>query len=58
MNWPSIIILAVIIAAVLAVIVAEILKKKKGKSSCSCGGACGACPMGGTCHQKEEISEK
>ena len=53
MNWPSVIILGLIIAAVVAVIVGEILKKKKGKSSCSCGGACGACPMGGTCHQNK-----
>lgn len=52
MNWPSIIILSLIIAAVLAIIIGGIIRKKQGKSSCSCGGACGACPMGESCHKK------
>ncbi len=54
MNWPSVIILTLIIGAVAAVIANEIIKKKKGKSSCSCGGGCGTCPMSCTCHQKQE----
>lgn len=53
--WPSIIILSLIVAAVVAVAVGEILKKKKGKSSCSCGGACGACPMGNSCHNDKKL---
>ena len=50
MNWPSIIILASIIAAVVAIIIRGIIRKKQGKSSCSCG--CGGCALQDTCHKK------
>lgn len=32
-----------------AVVVKMIIDKKKGKHSCSCGGSCGACPVGCSC---------
>ena len=38
-------ILAVMVACIIALMVRD---KKKGKSSC--GGNCGHCPMGGSCH--------
>ena len=50
--WPSIVILVLVAAAFGAVVVAGIRRKKNGKGSCSCGGACGACGM--NCHQREE----
>ena len=55
MNWPSVIILGLIIAAVVAVVITGIIKRKKGKSSCSCGGACGVCPMSETCHSEKKL---
>lgn len=48
-NLSTIILCAVLIAIVTAVIVYMIRNKKKGKSSCGCGG-CQHCPMGGHCH--------
>lgn len=51
---PTIIITAVIAIAFLAVVVKGIIDKKNGKHSCSCGGSCGACPMGCGCHEEEE----
>ena len=48
----SIIIIAVIVLALGAVVAFRIINKKKGKSSCSCGGSCGACPMGAACHSQ------
>ena len=52
MNIPSIVILALIILAVVAILIGEIKKRKSGKGSCSCGGSCGCCPMGDSCHSK------
>ena len=48
MDWPTIIIAAVIAAVFAVIVVNGIRNKKKGKSSCSCG--CGGCPMSGQCH--------
>ena len=36
---------SVIAALFVAVIISEVKKKKSGKSSCSCGGNCGACDL-------------
>lgn len=44
-NWPTVIVLAVIAVIVAAIIVGWVINKKKGKTSCSCGGSCGACGM-------------
>ena len=35
----------VIAALFVAVIISEVKKKKSGKSTCSCGGNCGACSL-------------
>ena len=47
------IIASVIGALFLAVVVVMIINKKKGKHSCSCGGSCGACPVGCSCNMKK-----
>ncbi len=51
LNWiaanGSTLLVAGILAAVVAAIVIHLVRnKKKGKSSCGCGG----CPMNGSCH--------
>jgi len=56
MNPPTIIVASIIAAIFVVIIVKGILDKKKGKSSCSCGGSCGACGMG--CHQNKETENK
>ena len=55
MNAPTIIVLCIVIAVFVAIVANEIIKKKKGKSSCSCGG-CSGCGFKDQCHPKE--SEK
>ena len=52
----SIIIVAVLGVAFIAVVANEIRKKKQGKPSCSCGGNCGACPVG--CGQRESTDSQ
>ena len=47
-NIGTIIITLVLIGIVTAVILVMRRDKKKGKSTC--GGNCGHCPMGGSCH--------
>lgn len=44
---PTIIVSAIIVAILSAIIAVGIRNRKKGKSSCSCGGSCGSC---GACH--------
>ena len=53
LGWITENIGTIVIALVLAVIVVCIVRslikdRKQGKSSC--GGNCGHCPMGGSCH--------
>ncbi|MBO5196300.1 MAG: FeoB-associated Cys-rich membrane protein [Clostridia bacterium] len=50
MNAPTIIIASVIAIIFIAIIVNEIIKKKQGKSSCSCG--CNGCAFSESCHKK------
>lgn len=47
-NIGTILISLVLISIVAAVIIIMRRDKKKGKSTC--GGNCGHCPMGGSCH--------
>ena len=49
-NIATILISLVLVAGVTAIILSIVKDKKKGKSSC--GGNCGCCPMGGSCHKK------
>jgi len=50
MNLASIIVAAVVAVIFVSIIVSAILKKKQGKSLCSCGSSCAGCAMKGTCH--------
>ena len=50
MNWPTFIIAAIVAVIFVAIVFSEIRKRKSGRGSCSCGGSCGACPMGASCH--------
>ncbi len=52
MDWPTIIVAAVIAVLFALVIFFHIRNKKKGKSSCSCG--CSGCAMSDICHGKKE----
>ena len=54
----SILILSVIGIAFVAVVANEIRKRKQGKGSCSCGGSCGACPVGCHCHDVKDATDK
>lgn len=45
MDWPTIIIASIVAIVFVAIIARGIVNKKKGKSSCSCGGNCGACGL-------------
>lgn len=47
-SLPTILICAALVAVVILAIRAIRKDRKQGK--CSCGGSCGSCPMGGTCH--------
>lgn len=51
MNLATILIAIAVGAVFVAIVVNEIRKKKKGISSCSCGGNCGAC--GGNCQNRK-----
>ncbi|MBQ5823546.1 MAG: FeoB-associated Cys-rich membrane protein [Clostridia bacterium] len=54
MDWPTIIVAAVIAVLFALVIFFHFRNKKKGKSSCSCGGGCSGCAMGDICHSKNK----
>ena len=49
MDWPTILVSALIAGIVAAIIICGIRNKKKGKGGCSCG-SCGGCAMSGICH--------
>lgn len=48
---PTIIISSFIGIAVITIIIYEIIKRKSGKTSCSCG--CSGCVMKDSCHNKK-----
>lgn len=48
-NMATLLISLVLLAIVAAVITVMVRDRKKGKSPC--GGNCGHCPMGGSCHK-------
>ena len=50
-NAGTIIVSLVLIALVTGIILQLRRDKKQGKSSC--GGACGGCPMSGSCHRQQ-----
>ena len=54
MNLASIIVAAVVAVIFVSIIVSAIVKKKQGKSLCSCGSSCAGCAMKGACHGGED----
>ena len=48
-NIATIAVAAVLLTVVALIRIQLVKDKKKGKSSC--GGNCGSCPMGGSCHK-------
>jgi len=56
-NLPTIIIATIIAVVFVAIIVKQIINKKKGKSSCSCGGSCGSCGASSFCHPQKDNGE-
>ena len=48
-NLSTLIVGVVLLAIVAFVCLSMVRNKRKGKSSC--GGNCGSCPMGGSCHK-------
>lgn len=49
MNLATFLIAALVAAAFIAIVAVAIRNRKKGKSSCACGG-CQGCAMQGSCH--------
>ena len=52
MDWPTIMVAAVVAGVVFAIVWRGIINKKHGKSGCSCG--CGGCAMKDSCHGKQK----
>ncbi len=51
MNWPTVIVAAVVAAVFLAIVIGGIRRKRLGKGACSaCGGSCAGCGM--QCHSE------
>ena len=51
------ILVVIILAVVVFLVIRSIIRdKKQGKSSC--GGSCGSCPMGGSCHKQAAGKKK
>ena len=51
-NWLTLVVLAIVAVVLAAVILRMIRNKRRGKSSCACGG-CSGCAMQGTCHPEK-----
>lgn len=54
-NLPTIIALILTVAVLGGVIAMMVIRRKKGKTSCSCG--CGGCAMRGVCHSQNSNKE-
>ena len=48
MDWPTVLVAAVVGAIFVAIVARIIINKKNGKGGCSCG--CGGCAMKDSCH--------
>lgn len=57
MNWQSWLVLAILVAIVVAIIGRWIDNKRHGRSSCACGGNCGACGMRCHAHSAESVAD-
>jgi len=51
MDWPTVIVAAIVGGIFVAIVVTQIRNRMNGKSSCSCGGNCGTC--GGCPHSNQ-----
>jgi preprotein translocase subunit SecG len=51
-NLSTILISLALLAIVVCIIVS--LRKDKQNGNSSCGGSCGHCPMGSSCHSRKE----
>lgn len=58
MNWPTIIVAAVVAAVFLTIVIKGVINRKNGKSYCKCGGGCGSCALKDTCHGKDKGNTK
>ena len=54
-NLPTIIALILTVAVLGGVIAMMVIRRKKGKTSCSCG--CGGCAMRDVCHSQKSNKE-
>lgn len=54
-NLPTIIALILTVAVLGGVIAMMVIRRKKGKTSCSCG--CGGCAMRDVCHSQNSNKE-
>ena len=52
MNWPTIIVAAIVAIIFAVIVVSEIKKRKSGKNTCSCG--CSSCAMKDQCHPEKK----
>ena len=53
MDWPTVIVASIVAIIFISIVACGFVNKKKGKSSCSCGGNCGACGAGCSGNKKE-----
>lgn len=53
-NMGTIVITLLLILIVGAIVFSMIRNKRKGKSSCSCGGSCAHCNMCAACRQMKQ----
>ena len=51
-NGGTILVAALLLAVVFLIVCSIIKDRKRGKSSCGCGGGCGHCASSGICHGK------
>lgn len=54
MNFPTILIAALVAAAFLAIVCGGVRKRKKGGTGCGC--RCAGCPGAGLCHPQKQAS--
>lgn len=51
MNFPTLLLAALVAAVFLAIVVNGVCKRKRGGSGCGCG--CAGCPNAGLCHPQK-----
>lgn len=56
MNFPTLLIAALVASVFVAIVTSGIRKRKKGGTGCGCG--CAGCPNAGLCHPQEAARDK